>query len=211
MKVTVFGAGYVGLVQSAVLAEAGYHVVCVENDLNKVLKLKKGIIHLYEPGLMQLVKKNLKKNRLKFTTNLKYGIKHGLIQFIAVGTPIKNHQIDTSAVYNIVAKIAKYMENDKIILEKSTVPIGTSEKIFCLMQKILKYRNNNLTFDIVFNPEFLKEGTAVSDCMYPERKFLEQISKIFEKELGRTHVLVRNIYMQDVVMGVHVFRKILKN
>ncbi|MDQ1237564.1 MAG: UDP-glucose/GDP-mannose dehydrogenase family protein [Wigglesworthia glossinidia] len=169
MKVTVFGAGYVGLVQSAVLAEAGYHVVCVENDLNKVLKLKKGIIHLYEPGLMQLVKKNLKKNRLKFTTNLKYGIKHGLIQFIAVGTPIKNHQIDTSAVYNIVAKIAKYMENDKIILEKSTVPIGTSEKIFCLMQKILKYRNNNLTFDIVFNPEFLKEGTAVSDCMYPER------------------------------------------
>uniref|UniRef100_A0A1A9UKC9 UDP-glucose 6-dehydrogenase n=1 Tax=Glossina austeni TaxID=7395 RepID=A0A1A9UKC9_GLOAU len=172
MKVTVFGAGYVGLVQSAVLAEVGCHVVCVENNLCKVIKLKQGIIHLYEPGLMKLIQKNLQANRLKFTTNSKYGIKHGLIQFIAVGTPLKNHQVDISEVYNIAIKIAKYMENYKIILEKSTIPVGTSDKIFRLVKKILKYRNNNLTFDIVFNPEFLKEGTAISDCMNPERIIL---------------------------------------
>ncbi|AFA41230.1 UDP-glucose dehydrogenase [Wigglesworthia glossinidia endosymbiont of Glossina morsitans morsitans (Yale colony)] len=169
MKVTVFGAGYVGLVQSAVLAEIGCQVVCVENNLNKVLKLQKGIIHLYEPGLVQLIQKNLRKNKLTFTTNLKFGIKHGLIQCIAVGTPLKNNRIDISAVYNVVVKIAKNMENHKIILKKSTVPIGTSEKIFSLVKKILKNRNKNLTFDIVFNPEFLKEGTAISDCMHPER------------------------------------------
>ncbi|BAC24514.1 ugd [Wigglesworthia glossinidia endosymbiont of Glossina brevipalpis] len=170
MKVTVFGIGYVGLVQAAVLAEIGHSVLCVESNQDKLSDLKKGIVPIYEPGLKTLIKKNLKLNRLKFTNNHKDGVNHGVMQFITVGTPIeKNKIINTIEVYKVAEIIANNMRDYKIILEKSTVPVGTTEKIFSFVKKILKNKKRKLKFDVVYNPEFLKEGTAVYDCMFPNK------------------------------------------
>ncbi|UYU30397.1 UDP-glucose dehydrogenase family protein [Siccibacter colletis] len=170
MKVTVFGIGYVGLVQAAVLAEVGHDVMCIDVDEAKVENLKQGIIPIYEPGLTPLVKKNYEEGRLHFSTNPEEGVNHGVMQFIAVGTPPdEDGSADLKYVVAVAQTIAKYMTSHKVVIDKSTVPVGTADKVRGVMLEALKQRGVELNFDVVSNPEFLKEGAAVADCMRPER------------------------------------------
>jgi len=170
MKVTVFGIGYVGLVQGAVLAEVGHDVMCVDIDANKVERLKEGLIPIYEPGLTPLVKENFEQGRLKFTTDAKLGVEHGELQFIAVGTPPdEDGSADLRYVLTVAETIATHMTEHKIIVDKSTVPVGTADRVKERVRATLSKRNSNLGFDVVSNPEFLKEGAAVNDCMRPDR------------------------------------------
>lgn len=170
MKVTVFGIGYVGLVQAAVLAEVGHDVMCVDVDARKVENLKNGIIPIYEPGLTPLVKSNYAAGRLTFTTDAKSGVDHGEIQFIAVGTPPdEDGSADLQYVLAVAKTIATHMQSHKIVVDKSTVPVGTADKVRAAITEVLQARGSALAFDVVSNPEFLKEGAAVSDCMKPDR------------------------------------------
>ena len=170
MNVTFYGIGYVGLVQAAVLADSGHDVVCVDIDEGKIENLKKGIIPIYEPGLTPLVVQNYKEGRLHFTTSAEEGVKHGEFQFIAVGTPPdEDGSADLQYVLKVAETIAKLMEDPKIIIDKSTVPVGTAEKVNEHVTKILNERSLNLDFHVVSNPEFLKEGAAVNDCSKPDR------------------------------------------
>ena len=170
MNVTVFGIGYVGLVQAAVLAAAGHHVICVDIDETRVENLKKGIIPIYEPGLTPIVEENYKLGRLEFTTDAKVGVEHGDIQFIAVGTPPdEDGSADLKYVLAVAETIATHMNDSKVIIDKSTVPVGTADKVKNKVSEILKKRSLTLDFHIVSNPEFLKEGSAVQDCQKPDR------------------------------------------
>lgn len=170
MKVTVFGIGYVGLVQAAVLAEVGHDVVCVDIDQNKVDNLKRGIIPIYEPGLEPIVKENSQAGRLHFTTDAAEGIAHGTLQFIAVGTPPdEDGSADLQYVLAVASTIAEHMNDRKIIVNKSTVPVGTADKVATKVTEVLQKRGVQLEFSVASNPEFLKEGAAVNDCMRPDR------------------------------------------
>jgi UDPglucose 6-dehydrogenase len=165
MKVCVVGVGYVGLVTAACLAEAGNHVVCVDTDERKVQALKDGTIPIYEPGLTEIVQHNIKLNRLTFTTDLNSGVEQGLIVFLAVGTPsAPDGSADISAVKNVAADIANCMTDYRIIVTKSTVPIGTCQVVSDIMRS-----RTEVPFDYVSNPEFLKEGAAVEDFTSPDR------------------------------------------
>src|SRR5690625_3665632 len=170
MKVTVFGTGYVGLVQGAILADVGHHVMCVDVDEAKVARLKKGEIPIYEPGLEPIVKENYDAGRLEFTTNAAEGVKHGEVQFIAVGTPPdEDGSADLQYVLAVAATIAEHMERRQIIVDKSTVPVGTADKVAAKVASVLKARGrSDLPFDVGSNPGFLKEGSAVADCMLPD-------------------------------------------
>lgn len=170
MKVTVFGIGYVGLVQATVLAEVGHDVVCIDIDQKKVDDLKKGIIPIYEPGLEPLVKENYEAGRLHFTTDATKGIEHGDLQFIAVGTPPdEDGSADLKYVLAVAETIASHMNDRKIIVNKSTVPVGTADKVANKVREVLSVRESDLAFEVASNPEFLKEGAAVNDCMKPDR------------------------------------------
>jgi len=170
MKVTVFGIGYVGLVQAAVLAEVGHDVLCIDVDASKVENLKKGIIPIFEPGLTPLVMQNYESGRLKFSTNAEEGVNHGTMQFIAVGTPPdEDGSADLKYVTAVARTIAEHMQDHKVVIDKSTVPVGTADRVRAVMEETLKVRGAEIAFDVVSNPEFLKEGAAVSDCMRPER------------------------------------------
>jgi UDPglucose 6-dehydrogenase len=170
MKVTVFGIGYVGLVQAAVLAEVGHDVVCVDVNAERVEKLNQGIIPIYEPGLTPLVTTNFQAGRLRFTTDAAFGVEHGLIQFIAVGTPPdEDGSADLKYVLAVAKTIATYMNSPKVDIDKSTVPVGTADKVKQQIAAVLTERAVDIQFDVVSNPEFLKEGAAVADCMRPDR------------------------------------------
>lgn len=170
MKVTVFGIGYVGLVQAAVLADVGHQVICVDVDESKVENLKKGIIPIYEPGLTPIVEESYKGGRLEFTSDAKAGIEHGDIQFIAVGTPPdEDGSADLQYVLAVAKTIATHMVSPKIIINKSTVPVGTADKVNEKVAEVLKQRGITIDYHIVSNPEFLKEGSAVQDCKRPDR------------------------------------------
>lgn len=170
MKVTVFGIGYVGLVQAAVLAEVGHDVLCVDIDEKKVENLKKGLIPIFEPGLAPLVQQNFESGRLQFTVDAAAGVAHGAIQFIAVGTPPdEDGSADLKYVTAVARTIAENMTEHKVVVDKSTVPVGTADKVREVMQNALRQRDVEIPFDVISNPEFLKEGAAVADCMRPER------------------------------------------
>lgn len=172
-KITIFGIGYVGLVQAAVLADAGHDVVCVDIDEKKIINLKKGIIPIFEPGLANLVQHNYKEGRLTFTTKAKDGVEHGRFQFIAVGTPPdEDGSADLKYVLAVATSIAEHMNDSKIIINKSTVPVGTADLVRKKISDILLVRDVDYEFNVVSNPEFLKEGSAVSDCTKPERIIL---------------------------------------
>lgn len=165
MKVAVVGVGYVGLVAGACLAEGGNHVICIDKDKNKIDKLKGGVIPIYEPGLAEIVKRNLATGRLHFTAELKEGVEKSLIIFITVGTPsAPDGSADISTVLKVVGRIAELMDGYRIISTKSTVPVGTYKKINEIMSSKTEH-----PFDYVSNPEFLKEGAAVEDFMKPQR------------------------------------------
>ena len=150
MKVTIFGTGYVGLVQGAVFAEAGHDVLCVDVDQAKVDKLSKGIIQIYEPGLEQLVKSNHAQGRLTFTTDAVRGVQHGELQFIAVGTPPdEDGSADLKYVLAVAATIATHMDGYRVVITKSTVPVGTGDKIASQVSCVLKDREVDHIFDVV--------------------------------------------------------------
>lgn len=170
MKLTVIGTGYVGLVTGTCFAEMGNSVICVDNDKRKIDMLNNGGIPIWEPGLEDLVKSNYKEGRLSFTTDIAEAVKKSDICFIAVGTPPdEDGSADLQYVLSVAKDIATNMDKHKIIIDKSTVPIGTADKVKTAVQKILDERKVNLTFDVVSNPEFLKEGDAISDSMKPDR------------------------------------------
>ena len=170
MKVTVFGIGYVGLVQAAVLSEVGHDVCCVDIDQSKIDNLKKGIIPIYEPGLTPLVTSNFEAGRITFTTDAEFGVAFGEVQFIAVGTPPdEDGSADLKYVLAVASTIAQYMNEPKIIIDKSTVPVGTADKVTAKVAEVLAQRDQLIDFNVISNPEFLKEGAAVNDCMRPDR------------------------------------------
>ena len=167
MKIAVAGAGYVGLVTAACFAELGNDIICVDIDEDKINKLNNGIIPIYEPGLEDFVMKNVSNGRLKFATDLKTAIRESEIIFICVGTPPKeNGEADLSHVENVARTIADVMDSYKIVVEKSTVPVETGEKV---AKTIKAYNMHKVDFDVVSNPEFLREGSAVNDFIHPDR------------------------------------------
>jgi len=170
MKITIFGTGYVGLVTGACFAEAGHKVMCVDVDEQKVERLKQGIIPIYEPGLEPIVKENFAEGRLRFTTSAEEGVAFGEFQFIAVGTPPdEDGSADLQYVLSVARSIGRYMDGHRIVIDKSTVPVGTADKVRAAIEEVLQERGVNYTFDVVSNPEFLKEGAAVNDFMKPDR------------------------------------------
>ena len=170
MNITVIGSGYVGLVSGTCFAEMGNKVTCVDIDPIKIEKLNKGIIPIFEPGLDQMVLKNVKNKNLFFTTELDKALKDSEIAFIAVGTPMgADGSADLQYVLAVAKSIGQSMQKRLVIVDKSTVPIGTADKVKATIQKELDVRNSDLKFDVVSNPEFLKEGAAIDDFMKPDR------------------------------------------
>jgi len=170
MKVTIFGTGYVGLVTGACLAEVGHDVTCVDVDEAKIEGLKNGIMPIYEPGLDSIVIENHKSGRLRFTTDIEEGVSFAKIQFIAVGTPPdEDGSADLQYVVSVAKSIGQFMDNEKIVIDKSTVPVGTGDKVAEALTAELAGRKLTTPFHVVSNPEFLKEGAAVSDFMKPDR------------------------------------------
>jgi UDPglucose 6-dehydrogenase len=170
MRITIFGTGYVGLVTGTCLADAGNKVVCVDIDDGKIERLNRGEIPIYEPGLEPLVHKNVEAGRLSFTTDVKAGVEHGLFQFICVGTPPdEDGSADLQHVLAVAKTIGEHMTEYRIVIDKSTVPVGTADRVRETINKALNSRHAAIEFDVVSNPEFLKEGAAVEDFMKPDR------------------------------------------
>ena len=170
MNVTIFGAGYVGLVTGGCFAEMGNSVVCVEVDAERVAGLLAGRMPIFEPGLDTLVRNNLAAERMRFTTSTEEGVAHGSVLFIAVGTPAQEDgSADLNAVLAVAQQIGRRMNAAKIIVDKSTVPVGTADQVRAVVAAALRERGLSLDFDVVANPEFLKEGAAVNDFMRPDR------------------------------------------
>jgi UDPglucose 6-dehydrogenase len=170
MKITVVGSGYVGLVTGACFAESGVNVTCVDVDKDKIEKLKSGSIPIYEPGLESIIRINVEKKRLSFTTDIKEGIDGSEVIFIAVGTPPgEDGSADLKHVLAVAKEIGSFLNNPIVVVTKSTVPVGTSEKIRKAIQHELDRRKVGISFDMASNPEFLKEGAAVEDFLKPER------------------------------------------
>ncbi|OUW01518.1 MAG: UDP-glucose 6-dehydrogenase [Betaproteobacteria bacterium TMED156] len=173
MNITIVGTGYVGLVTGACLADVGNNILCLDLDISKIQKLKKGKIPIYEPGLSALVEKNYKAGRLGFTSDVKKSVDHGDVQFIAVGTPPgEDGSADLQYVIDAAANIGRYMSAKKIIVDKSTVPVGTADKVKETILKEQVIREKSFPFEVVSNPEFLKEGAAISDFQKPDRIIL---------------------------------------
>ena len=170
MKIAVYGTGYVGLVTGACLAEVGNDVLSMDVDQAKIQALNNGKIPIYEPGLEDMVTRNVNAGRLQFTTDSREAVEWGLFQFIAVGTPPDGDgSADLQYVLAVAESIAEHMDEYRIIVDKSTVPVGTADKVAERMQQTLDRRSIDVEFDVVSNPEFLKEGAAISDFMSPDR------------------------------------------
>ena len=192
MKLCMIGTGYVGLVSGACFSDLGNNVICVDKDLNKIENLKNGIIPIYEPGLDELVIKNYKNNRLKFSTNLKDSILKSDIIFICVGTPTKKNgnNADLSQVYNVAKEISKSIKKFKIIITKSTVPVTTGDDI----EKIISKKVSKKLFSVVSNPEFLREGDAIRDFTYPDRVVIGTNNK-------KSNKILKNLYSPLISKG----------
>ena len=170
MKITIFGSGYVGLVTGACFAEVGNDVLCVDIDQQKIDSLNTGQIPIHEPGLDEIVAENIKAGRLRFTTDIREGVDFGLYQIIAVGTPPdEDGSADLRHVLTVAESIGTYMSEYRIVINKSTVPVGTADRVKEKIRSVLAERKADIDFDVVSNPEFLKEGDAVNDFMKPER------------------------------------------
>ena len=188
MKITVVGAGYVGLVTGACLAEMGNHVMCVDLDPRKIEMLNRGEIPIHEPGLDQIVQRNAAAGRLQFTTDVQAAVGHGTLQFIGVGTPPdEDGSADLKYVLAAAQSIGTHMTDYKVIVDKSTVPVGTADKVRATVQEAIAARGLSLPFAVVSNPEFLKEGAAVEDFMRPDRI-------IIGADDERATLLMRSVY-----------------
>ena len=188
MRLTIFGSGYVGLVTGACMAEMGNHVVCYDIDEDKIARLNNGDIPIYEPGLNDYIARNEEAGRLEFTTDARKAVAHGLFQFISVGTPPdEDGSADLKHVLAVARAIGEHMDDYRIIVDKSTVPVGTADKVKAEILAQLAKRNKSIEFDVVSNPEFLKEGAAISDFMKPDRI-------IVGTDNPRTTELLRTLY-----------------
>ncbi|BAH06889.1 UDP-glucose dehydrogenase family protein [Clostridium kluyveri] len=187
-SISVIGTGYVGLVSGACLSEFGMNVICLDKDEEKIKRLKKLEIPIYEPGLYDIVKKNVNMERLSFTNDLKYAVENSEVIFIAVGTPpLEDGSADLGYVLKAVEEVAEYMNGYKIIVNKSTVPVGTGKKVKAKVKEVLDRRGADDIFDIVSNPEFLREGAAVKDFTHPDRVVIGVESK-------RAEYIMKQIY-----------------
>jgi len=188
MRITIFGSGYVGLVTGACLADAGNQVVCVDVDERKIAMLKAGEVPIHEPGLDVIVKRNFEVGRLRFTTDAQEGVQHGLYQLIAVGTPPdEDGSADLRYVLAVARSIGEHMAEYKVVITKSTVPVGTADKVRETVKAALAARGSTALFDTVSNPEFLKEGAAINDFMKPDRVIIGTDSE-------RATELLRTLY-----------------
>jgi UDPglucose 6-dehydrogenase len=203
MKVTVFGTGYVGLVQGAVLADVGHEVVCVDVDTAKIAALQAGRVPIHEPGLAPLVCANQAAGRLRFTTDAAEGVAHGELIFLAVGTPPdEDGSADLQHVLAVARTIAAHMNAPKTIVNKSTVPVGTADKVAQAVREGLAARGVVIGLEVVSNPEFLKEGAAVADCLRPERIVVGTASAAAEQQLRALYAPFNRSRDRMVVMDV---------
>ena len=194
MKICMIGSGYVGLVSGACFSDLGNMVTCVDVNREIIEKLNKGIIPIYEPGLQELVVRNFKKKRLLFTTDISSSIKKSDIIFICVGTPTKNNKADLKYVFNVIKRIKSNLNRYKIIVTKSTVPVTTGDKI----TKILKSNKNKNKFDVVSNPEFLREGEAIRDFQFPDRVVVGTNS-------NKANKIMKKLYLPLIKKGGRYF------
>jgi UDPglucose 6-dehydrogenase len=203
MKVTVFGTGYVGLVTGTCLADVGHDVLCVDIDQNKVDNLKNGIVPIFEPGLDSIVKQAVQNGLLNFTTDMDLAVNHGELQFIAVGTPSgEDGSADLQYVVAVAKTIGQRMNGYKVVVNKSTVPIGTAEKVSEALASELKLRGVQIPFDVVSNPEFLKEGAAINDFMKPDRIVVGTDSDRAEKLLRELYAPFNRNHDRMIFMDV---------
>lgn len=207
MNICIVGSGYVGLVTAACFAEFGIRVICIDNDTEKIEMLQRGEIPIYEPGLEEKVRRNIKEQRLSFTTDITQGLRNALVIFIAVGTPSREDgSVDLSYIDEVVKSIGQNMDGYKVIATKSTVPVGTGERI----KKIIKkYQKEKIDFDVVSNPEFLREGSAIEDFMMPDRIVIgaesEQAIAIM-KDLYRPLYLIETPFIITTVASAEMIK-----
>ena len=209
MKITVVGAGYVGLVGAACLAEVGNHVLGLDVNAEKIRILKEGGIPIHEPGLLDIVRRNVENGRLSFTTNIEEAVHFGDVQFIAVGTPPdEDGSADLQYVTEAARNIGRFMTSEKVIVDKSTVPIGTGDKVRAAIAEELKKRNVDIHYSVVSNPEFLKEGAAVDDFMRPDRivigtedpKAIEVMKKVYAPfQRNHERLVVTNLRSAELI------------
>jgi UDPglucose 6-dehydrogenase len=203
MRVTIFGTGYVGLVTGTCLAEVGHHVVCVDIDTAKIEGLGRGVIPIYEPGLEPMVKSNHAEGRLEFTTDAASAIAHGDVIFIAVGTPPdEDGSADLQYVLTVAKTIGSHLQRPAVIVDKSTVPVGTADKVRAAIAEAMAARGADVAYDVVSNPEFLKEGAAVEDCMRPDRIVIGADSPTAIEKLKRLYAPFNRNHERIVVMDV---------
>ncbi|MFC0679265.1 UDP-glucose dehydrogenase family protein [Lysobacter korlensis] len=203
MRATLFGTGYVGLVTGTCLAEVGHDIVCVDVDAAKIDKLNNGIIPIYEPGLQPMVQSNHEAGRLRFTTDAEAGIAHGEVIFIAVGTPPDGDgDADLRYVVEVARTIGAHIKRPTIIVNKSTVPVGTADRVRSVIAEQLAARGEDIAFDVVSNPEFLKEGDAVNDCMRPDRIIIGSDSTRAVDRLKRLYAPFNRNHERILVMDV---------
>ena len=196
MNITIIGSGYVGLVTGVCLSDAGHKVICVDKDKSKINILSKGQIPIYEPGLDSLVKKNIKAKNLSFSTNIESSLNISKIIFIAVGTPtsLEGDNADLSQIYSCAEEISHSIQDESIIIIKSTVPVGTCDRI----EEIISKKNTDKKFEVVSNPEFLREGSAINDFENPDRiivgtsdlKAIESIKEIYKRQIEKEHRII---------------------
>lgn len=203
MKIAIVGTGYVGLVSGACFADMGNDVWCVDTDAKKIAVLKSGRIPIYEPGLEEIVQRNVKAERLRFTTSIEEALKTAHICFIAVGTPMgEDGSADLHYVLEVAKSIGRYMVRHMYVVDKSTVPVGTAKKVRAVIQKQLDARGSELDFDVISNPEFLKEGTAVNDCLMPDRVVVGVESERADKKMRELYApflrSTENLIMMDI-------------
>ncbi|MBZ4647508.1 MAG: nucleotide sugar dehydrogenase [Clostridia bacterium] len=209
MRISVFGTGYVGLVSGVCFADFGSNVICVDVNKEKIDLLNSGGIPIYEPGLETFLERNRQNNRIEFTTDKQYAVENSEVIFIAVGTPpAANGEADLSHVYQVAADIGKYMNEYKVVVDKSTVPIGTGQQVKRIIREQLESRGVNYEFDVVSNPEFLREGKALQDFTHPDRvvlgveseKAAETMKKVYRPlYLNETPFIVTNIETAEMI------------
>lgn len=203
MKISIFGTGYVGLVTGACLAEVGHTVLCVDIDAEKIDRLKQGIIPIFEPGLEPIVRENAAEGRLQFTTDAAAAVAFAEVQFIAVGTPPdEDGSADLRYVLAVAEQIGRHMQEHKIIINKSTVPVGTGDRVRATVAKALAERGVDLGFDVVSNPEFLKEGAAVNDFMKPDRIIIGTVDAVSEKRMRELYAPFNRNHDRMIVMDL---------
>lgn len=203
MKITIYGAGYVGLVTGACFAELGNHVLCMDVDKTRIAKLNQGVCPIHEPDLPGILSKNIKSGHLRFTDNAEEAVSHGFYQFIAVGTPQdEDGSADLKYVLSVAENIGKYLNDYRMVITKSTVPVGTAEKVRQTIEAELKKRKKNITFDMASNPEFLREGAAIQDFMNSDRIIIGIDNRVAEEHLEQLYAPFDRNHNRIIAMDI---------